>query len=411
MNVQAFKPSVKRVVGRKGSALVLAVIIILVLLITGTGMMAVSQQSQVRSVRFSQDLSARTAADAGLAKAVHEMNQLLESDSLATAQLPYEENMTLINSSATYSYTITGDPANGYTILSTGRVQSVQKTVRAVLVIRRQSPYQQAILGVDKIELKNNANIQAYDSTDPLASDLKVKIGSLSTADGSISLTNNVTIKGDAFVGVGGDPDQGIDLGNNVVIEGETYALEEEIELPRMEVPSLPDQGSDLDINETTVLDPSDSGRYGDLVLGNSNELIIGGGDVILSVEDVEIRNNGSVRVLDGSSLTLYVDGDIEGSNGDGFITESGFPRDCKLITTNPDLQNIVFKNNSNLYMVLYAPNSEIEIKNNGDLYGSFTAKSFLLKNNAEIYYDVSLQEEDTEYGEMEFVITQWSEE
>lgn len=407
MKLQVSNPSVRK---ERGSALVLAVIMILVLLITGTGMMAVSQQSQVRSVRYSQDLAARTAADAGMTKAIYEMNQLLAADTLGEASLPQESDVSLANSPAQYSYTITGDAASGYTIVSTGRAQSDEKTVRAVLVLRRKSPYQYAILGVDKIELKNNATISAYDSTNPMSSGLKTKIGSLSTADGIISLRNNVAVKGDAFVGVGGDPDEGIDLGNNAVIEGDTYALEKDIELPQMEAPWLPNIGIDLNINHTTFLGPYNSGAYGDLILGNHDELIIGGGDVVLSVDDVEIQNNGSIRVLDGSSLTLYVGGGIEGSNGDGFITDSGYPKDLKLITTSTSPQTIVFKNNSNLHMVLYAPNSEIEIKNNGDLYGSFTAGSFVLKNNADIYYDISLQDEDTEYGELELVVTEWSE-
>jgi len=390
----------------KGSVVAIMLIVSIIVTILGMSMLTIGSQVRVRAIKSGEQTAARVAADAGLTKAQHTLESLCTSGSLDKNDLPSETDVSLPNFAGTFSYTISED-SDEYTITSEGDFNGSRKTVYTVLQIRGKSPYQHAVLGVQGITIKNNAVIQGYDSSDSLATGLTADIGTLATDSGSITIGNS-TVKGDAVVGVGGDPDDVID--SSGTIEGEQYALDEDMELPEIPVPALVDKATDLEINSNTTLGPGESGLYGDLVLNSKKTLTISGGDVVLYVEDVTFGNKGTIKIKNGASLTLFVEGDMTGKNGNGFITESLVPSDCKFITKGAGSQSLYLKNNTDLHMAMYAPNADFEIKNNGDLYGSYTTKNFEAKNNLNVYYDHALLEEDISQSDVEFVVTQWSE-
>jgi len=65
----------------RGVALPLALIAIVLLLTVGTSILSMGLNARVYSIRDASDISARCAADAGLTKALYEMNQKLQSKS------------------------------------------------------------------------------------------------------------------------------------------------------------------------------------------------------------------------------------------------------------------------------------------------------------------------------------------
>jgi hypothetical protein len=126
--------------------------------------------------------------------------------------------------------------------------------------------------------------------------------------------------------------------------------------------------------------------------------------------------NSGSqIQVEAGSSLTLYVDGDIAGDELNNveinnYTGVSGGFKLCLMGTSEP---NIEFKNNSDLFMAIYAPNTDIVFKNNTNFRGSVVAKSVYMKNNSVFYYDKALQGESigNDNVGVRFVIDRWQEE
>jgi len=63
---------------RKGSAIILVLIAIVILLAAGTGLLSLGLQNRIFVIRNASDIAARCAVDAGLTKALFEMNEMLK---------------------------------------------------------------------------------------------------------------------------------------------------------------------------------------------------------------------------------------------------------------------------------------------------------------------------------------------
>ena len=110
------------------------------------------------------------------------------------------------------------------------------------------------------------------------------------------------------------------------------------------------------------------------------------------------------------STLTLYLEGDLLGSNSAGFTVEDGTPKDFILYGIG-EAQTFELKAKSDWYGCIYAPNADITIKAGADVYGSFICQNFVNKPGSLIYYDATLQNPQTTDVGVTFVVDYWQEE
>jgi len=388
---------------KRGSAIPLAMLVVVILLAMGTGLLRLGLGSRVISIRTASNITAQCAADAGLTKALFEMNEKLKVETWDDSTLPLGTNISLPNCDAVFSYTVTGDLGSGYTIQSTGNSNRAQRTVSCTLQL--QGPFEAAIFADGYITLYNSATVDWYNYD---ADDANMKVGTNSTADGSVNLANSATIKGDVAVGVGGDPDTAIDLGNSAVIEGQTSALSQEVELPPITVPeaidSLPSGGT---INNDTTI--SSSGKYSSIDLGNSETVIISGDVTLYITGDITLGNSAELQIEEGSSLTLYLGGDFEGKNSSAVNNETKDARSLQIYGLE-SCQDMRFKNSSDLYGTIYAPNADVIMDNSAKVYGAVVAESFDMKNSGVFMYDASLRDVSINDEAVYFTITNWHE-
>ncbi|MFH1883559.1 MAG: hypothetical protein ABIL62_12720, partial [Planctomycetota bacterium] len=261
---------------KRGSAIPLAVVAVMILLAMGTGLLSLGLHSRIISIRTASDIAARSAADAGLIKALFEMNEKLKVKPWNDSSLPLGTNISLPNCDAVFSYTVTGDLSSGYTVESTGIFNQAQRTVSCTLQL--QGPFEAAIFTKDGMELNNSAVVDWYNNTED---DKIMQIGTNNTASGSVVLRNSATVYGDVVVGMGGDP--GIVINDyGATVTGDTRALTERYIMQPITVPewleSLPSNGAIQ--NDTTI---STSARYSSIDLGNSETVTISG-DITLYV-------------------------------------------------------------------------------------------------------------------------------
>ena len=106
---------------RRGSALALILATMVILLLIGTSLLSLGLHGQTLGIRTSKEIAARCAADAGLTKAIFEMNEKLKVKPWDDSILPETTDESLTNSDAAFSYTVTGDIDSGYIIESIGR--------------------------------------------------------------------------------------------------------------------------------------------------------------------------------------------------------------------------------------------------------------------------------------------------
>jgi hypothetical protein len=70
----------------------------------------------------------------------------------------------------------------------------------------------------------------------------------------------------------------------------------------------------------------------------------------------------------------------------------------------------MIFKNSSDFYGVIYAPNASVVMDNSAKLYGAVVAKSFEQKNSGTLSYDASLRDAGVNDEAVRFVVTNWHE-
>jgi hypothetical protein len=397
--------------GNRGFALATMMCTVVILFIIGMGVLSVGLQSRGFAVRSSSDIVARCAADAGVTKAVFEMNEKLKVIPWDGSSLPEVTGETLPNSNAVYSYAVSGDLTNGYNVKSKGQYGLRGKTIGCSLALV--GPFERAILAQNNVVLKAGMVIDGYNSSDPWDNNIDVQVGTTSVLPDSIVLNMGVVVKGNVAVGVGGNVGTVIkDLGASTYRK---YSMLKEVELPPVTVPELVDTGSDIKVQGATlILGPADNGQYGEIELkkaANPGILQVNGGDVILYIKgDISLGQNCEIIIKDGSTLALYLEGDMKADNSAGFNNE-GVPSSFKLFGTNTEEQSIILRAKSESLGAIYAPNADVTIMADSDIYGSVTANNVLMMALGNFYYDKALRTVTTDDDAVQFVINQWHEE
>ena len=405
---------------KRGTALPLAIVAILILLAVGVGLLGLGFQGRVYSFRTASDIAARCAADAGLAKALFEMNQKLQVKPFSEGTLPEATNVSLPYSDQFCSYEVTGNLGSGYTIEATGVSGLASRKVQAVIGL--QSAFNHAILTKQSLTLKPGTLVDGYNSLDPSDTDIDIGIGSQSASDSSVILNMGTTVKGDVFVA--GNLSLAVkDLG--ATVSGDKYISAPQ-PLPGVTAPALPDMGAITVAGQTVKITPADSGTYSSIdlqllatkVKGETTvtpgKLVVEGGNVVLYVTgDIQLGNSCEIVVKDGASLTIYSDGNIHCRNGSGINTEAP-PEEAdtlQIYATGTGSQYFDIKAKSQFTGVIYAPNADVDLYANGDAYGSIVARDFEFKSGGNFYYDEALQEKNTVDDEgVQFVVTRWYE-
>jgi hypothetical protein len=401
-------------VKRPGSAIPLALIVVIILLAMGTGLLNMGLNNRIISIRTSSDIKARCAADAGLTMALYKMNEKKQKGGFwdgSTLPQAIDEKLPYCNTA--YSYTITGDLTNGYFVKSVGRADQAQRTVCASL--RLKGLFEYAILTKETLMLKPDTLIDGFNSDDPLDTDVEVDISTQSTADSSVILNSGVTVEGDITVGVGGNPDTVIkDLGATT---GDRIGGIIEDPLPLITPPELPNIGTDITaVGETIILNSADSGQYGDIIVSKGETtgiLEISGGDVVLYLTgNIDIGESCELIVKDGSSLTLYIDGDIHCRTKSAINAEypPEEPTKFQIYGTSETQQTFDIKAKNDWSGTIYAPNADVVLYANGDFYGSTVSNSFELKAGGNYYYDEALRKVSVDDLGVRFVVNRWYE-
>ena len=418
---------ISKLSNKRGSAIVMVMIAVLVLMITGVGLMSLGAQGRIRALRTSEEIEARGAADAGLQKAIYEMNQQLSSKKFGDSSMPYATSQRLPNCDSIFSYKVAGISGKSeYVVASVGTSGRVMKSVSATLGL--QGLYEYAILSQNSLILKSDTVIDGYNSSDLSDIDNDVEIATISTDSDQIILNNNVTVNGDVLVGLDGDPSVTVkDLGG--VVNGLKRPMTEEPPLPEITPPLLKDMATELTAQGTIItLTQADSGVYSGIRLEQEvlpkkdlnkgaipkpGIIVIESGQVDLSITgDIWLGNSCEIIVRADAVLRLYVDGDIVTGNSSsmGYLGSPKDPSHLWLYATGDDSQTFDLKAKNDWSGVVYAPNADITLYAKGDIYGSFTANDFEFKAGGNFYYDEALRDVSIHDFGVRFTVKRWDE-
>ncbi len=405
---------------RRGSAIPLAVVAIIILLAMGVGLLSLGSNSRIYSIRTASDIKARCAADAGLTMALFEMNKKLKVKPWNNGQLPEAINVKLPYSDEVCSYKVIGNLAGGYILQSLGQSGNANRGVSAT--IRLKSAFDSAILTKNQLVLKSDTIVDGYNSADPTDTEFVVDIGSQSNANDSVVLNSGSVVNGDVFVATGADLDDAIKGAGTVT--GNKYTATPE-PLPSVTAPVLEPKPAIDATGQTLTLTPADSGSYPEIYLrqlvtkGKNGTITpsileISGGDVVLHLTgDIQLENSCEIIVKAGSTLTIYTDGNIHSRNGSSISTENPpeAATSIQIYTTGEDKQFIDIKAKSDFTGTIYAPDDDVVLYAKGDAYGSIVADSFNYMAGGNFYFDEALRDNVSVDDEaVVFVINRWYE-
>jgi len=399
---------------RRGSAIPLTVVAIIILLAMGVGLLSLGFNSRIYTLRNASGIKARCAADAGLAMALFEMNQKLQVKPYNEGTLPQAIDVELPYSDQVCSYQVTGNLGSGYVITSLGQSGDAKRAVQATIGLM--SPFNDAILVKDKLTLKSGTSVKGYNSDDLTETDIEATIGSQSTANDSITLNMGVTVNGDVFAAPGADIDTAIkDLGATIKGDKRTGEV---INLPEVVPPTLPNMATDISAKGATVsITPADNGVYTAINLkttGDPGILEVSGGNVVLYVTgDIGLGQGCEIVVKPDATLKIYIDGNIVCANGSSINTEAP-PEEAatlQLFATGEGNQFFDVKAKSDFTGTIYAPDADVVLYAGGDAYGSVVAHDFEFKTGGDFKYDKALQKKNTVNDDaVIFAVTRWYE-
>jgi len=231
-----------------------------------------------------------------------------------------------------------------------------------------------------------NVGIFADESV-TLAANLYIdgSVGTNGTHPGALTVGNNSEITGDASCGADGDPFVAIVLSGTADVLGELRAAEIK-EFPSVTVPvGLNYRGDFLAAGETVVI--SESGEYSSFVLETGGVVEIAG-DVTLYVTGAfSLGSNTELRIAEGGNLTLYLDSSFQLDSNCSVNNNLQDP--TKLVVLGADSLNgtINLDSNTPFYGAIYMPKADIVCSSNIDFHGSVIGKTIVLNSNVDLSY------------------------
>ena len=87
---------------------------VVMLLILAVGTIRVGLESRVLAIRTTSAIAARAAAEAGLTKAIYQMNQQFQARTLSANQLPSARDELLMGTRAAVAYDVTSNQSGDY---------------------------------------------------------------------------------------------------------------------------------------------------------------------------------------------------------------------------------------------------------------------------------------------------------
>ena len=372
---------------KPGSAIALALLAVVILCVMGAGLLSLGLHGRILATRTAAEISARTAADAGLTKAIFEMNEKMKVRPWDDYTLPQETDAILANSDATFTYTITSSPDYIYTVNVTGRAGRETKNISCTLTLV--GLFRNAVYAQNSLVLENAFLIDAYSSEQgPYGGVNALQPTTIATGDPNAVAMGSGTVYGDFLV---------------------DYGRELPAISPPTESPFDVSMGS-IDSNEVNVtFGPADSGRYDEIKLSKCKLTI--DGDVTLYVTgDFDGKQFSTVEILPDSSLTLYIGGNMNFRNTSSVNALTQEPKRCQIFGVG-EAQSFLFEQSAVLYGTIYAPDADITMNNSSELYGAIICDNATISNFAELHFDATLLKTSVNDLGAEFIVQHWQEE
>ena len=368
---------------RRGSALVFSVMSVLVVSILAAGFLQLSMSVTRRLNAYADSQQAINLAEAGLAEAYTGL-AVARTGNVGTEEAP-----------AVMGGGLLWVEAERY---SNGMVELVctamYGTGRASLgLVCEPVGLGVASLGFfteDDLRLNPDVRLDSYDSqsgtyTDQVNTPLNNQgvVGS----NGDVSVASGNLILGDIVYG----PTGKLDVASGSFITGGSSARPEAEVLPPVIVPDIP-LGKAVKYTSGTpmVVPPGEAGYLG-LDIGKNSTLVLKGPlDIVVGSLTLRLGAQLKFDTTDGP-VQLFINDSLDFSTSSVVSTSSQVTSDSLIFVAAPEGKSVSFGAKSQFYGFIYAPEADIKVAAQYEIYGGVVCKSLQLSAQGKMHYDLSL--------------------
>ena len=388
---------------RKGSALIVAILVLAVLMILSTTMVSISSSNFEMSHAERRYLSAYYVAEAGIRHQIEHMRTRFEElqrsgghtsadaffsafNSIAQITAAPILLLNLGNDTARANIVMTSVPISGnprtYKFTSTATVGNLVRMIQGSVTIRwahMQPPpmfFERALFTSNSLSMKNNARIVGG-------------VGTNASARDSIELHGGAAIVGGILAGPGGNADT-IEMKNGGSYTGALTISPALIALPSITLPTDLQPRGNLDLSNSQAQTINQSGFYTEVRLRNNSHLTfdLTHGDLFIRVNgDLELDNASTIRTIGNNRLYMFVQGGVRFKNSAANTNENRSQNNFIMLV----MGNVIQLDNGSRFLGgIIAPNATLDMKNNSRIDGAAVVRIGDLDNGSSIHYDTN---------------------
>lgn len=308
---------------------------------------------------------------------------------------PNQSSWTIVPASAFVSEQTQEDAAGAPTLIALYEFEPVQ--IDPVLIGHWKFDEAAASSGTPGCAIEDQIKvygglIDSYDSTaGSYGGDNQTSNAYVTTnrsGSGSIQMSGNAIIEGDAYVGPGANLSNAIYTWNSSEITGTEGVLASEIDLPSEDQPFGGQHEGDLELWGSQSRTITGDHYYDDVGLWSNSTLYIQGTTRLVVKRDFEMSNSAAVELLEGASLEIYLRKDMQLSNSSTINANTLDPSRVSIYTVKNN-KTIELSSSARLYGQVFNSDGDVKLWNSSQLFGTVVAED--LEMSGSLHIDTSL--------------------
>jgi len=248
-------------------------------------------------------------------------------------------------------------------------------------------------IGITSADIGGNMHTDSYDSDDGSYAAASASYRGSVCSDGDVKVHGDAEIYGDARAGVNGE----VTVDGNPTITGNIGNRVKPLDLPSVDASPYQYSNNNSSLPEVLRLNAQGNGNHWVSPVDNQGDFKLNAGDIYnmpggtYYFRDM-LLNGGAILNITGD-VTIYVTRDLT-FNGGSFVNNvTNKAENLTIMMSSPgSVANIVF--GTPFYGVLYAPDTDVTISGDADVYGAVVANNLRVTGNALGHYDESLEME-----------------
>jgi len=406
----------------QGSILIISAFIMTFLLLMAVPFLFQLSTENRLSEKSYRSLAAISLAEAGVERAIWELNHgdistwsgdsSLRTMDISSFQAAGE------NVIGDIEIKITDPEGENPVVEATGSIlhigsEEVTGTIRVVLngVMDTTKLFDFGVFGDEGIELRSQAEIDSYDSRFGEYGGTNISdngdTGTNATHIGAIYLNPNSRIYGDVISGPESNPLEVIVSRAHAQVSGESLALSSLKEMPVVSPPeSLSFRGS-LTVDGTSEITISESGEYTSFMTDDNSKVTITADVTLYITGDFSMLSNSQLEIAEGVNVNIYLGGSFTQASNTQVNNLSMDPTKLMVFGTDSFNGEMEWNSNTDFYGAVYAPKASIEHNSYASLYGSLAGRYLDLSSNSRVHYDEALS--DLEFDMSDGEITSYA--